>query len=181
MKIRIILLFFFLTTTFYRTGGFNIVFNTIQKVESKEKQNYTELYDKTIEYIKDHEGFVDTAYYCPALKKTIGYGHLITEKDSTLTKINKKQAEDLLKKDFDYAVKYVKSTTNLEGAKLLAMSHFVFCLGSGNFMKGPYKQIKNGKLPKIILEFCNYKKDSIIYKNQNLYNQRKWELAMFEI
>ncbi len=178
MKIRIILLIFFLLITFTRNNDLDISVVKIPKQEPKE--NYDNLYNETIEYIKNHEGFVDTVYNCAAGKHTIGYGHLLTEKDSTLTRINKSQATSLLKKDFNKAINFVKLMTDLKDSKLLSMGHFVFCLGSGNFMKGPYKQIKNGEIPTIILKFCNYKKDSIVYKSENLFKQREWELRMYK-
>lgn len=178
-KIRIFLLIYFIIhSSLYRRDI--LITSDFFKISNIPKDNYTELYNETIEYIKEHEGFSDTVYICPALKKTIGWGHLLTKKDSLLNKISKTQADELLKKDFNKAINFVKSKTNLEGSKLLAMSHFVFCLGSGNFMKGPYKQLKNNEEPIIILKYCHYKKDSLIIKSTNLYNQRNWELKMFK-
>jgi len=71
------------------------------------------MYDELKNRIKKHEGFRDTIYLDSLGKKTIGYGHLVTE-DGILPGIqySKKELDELFEKDFSTAL---KDTTKLVG------------------------------------------------------------------
>ena len=85
-----------------------------------------------VDLIKSFEGFSYTAYVCPAGVLTIGYGHTGSNLKSD-ARVNKQQAEILLKKDlerFEAAVeKLVK--IKLGQNQFDALVSFTFNLGSG--------------------------------------------------
>ena len=64
------------------------------------------MYDELKNRIKKHEGFRDVMYLDSLGKKTIGYGHLVTE-DGILPGIqySKKELDELFEKDFSTALK----------------------------------------------------------------------------
>jgi lysozyme len=64
------------------------------------------MYDELKNRIKKHEGFRDTIYLDSLGKKTIGYGHLVTE-DGILPGVqySKKELDELFEKDFLIALK----------------------------------------------------------------------------
>ena len=63
------------------------------------------MYDELKNRIKKHEGFRDVMYLDSLGKKTIGYGHLVTE-DGILPGIqySKKELDELFEKDFASAI-----------------------------------------------------------------------------
>ena len=69
------------------------------------------MYDELKNRIKKHEGFRDVMYLDSLGKKTIGYGHLVTE-DGILPGIqySKKELDELFEKDFLIAL---RDTTKL--------------------------------------------------------------------
>jgi len=139
-------------------------------------------YNETIEFIKQHEGFMPKAYYCSAGYLTIGYGHVIKKGENFSTPLTKAAADKLLKKDFDIALKAVKRTTNLSGSKELAMAHFVFSMGIGNFNRSTIKKdIKNNRpIDNSILKWSYYtNKNGQKVKSEVAYRLREWELKMY--
>ncbi len=64
------------------------------------------MYDELKNRIKKHEGFRDVMYLDSLGKKTIGYGHLVTE-DGILPGIqySKKELDELFEKDFSTALR----------------------------------------------------------------------------
>lgn len=64
------------------------------------------MYDELKNRIKKHEGFRDVMYLDSLGKKTIGYGHLVTE-DGILPGIqySKKELDELFEKDFLIALR----------------------------------------------------------------------------
>jgi lysozyme len=99
-----------------------------------------------IELIKRFEGFSPTPYFCPANYLTIGYGHVITEKDihitSKKTEISKLQAEEILRKDL---IKFENSISKLITASLTqnqfdALVSFTFNLGAGALQRSTLRQ-----------------------------------------
>jgi lysozyme len=64
------------------------------------------MYDELKNRIKKHEGFRDVMYLDSLGKKTIGYGHLVTE-DGILPGIqySKKELDELFEKDFSIALR----------------------------------------------------------------------------
>lgn len=144
-----------------------------------EKQQVTSInkYEKLANFIKSHEGLMLTPYYCPGNFLTIGYGHSI-KKGERLLSITKNQADSILMQDIKLAEKFVRSNTNLEGNKLLAITHFVFCVGSGNFIKSSlYQDIKNNRdIEQNLMKWCFIKGKF----NNNLKNQRLFELQLYK-
>lgn len=93
------------------------------------------VYEKAITLLKDFEGLRLSPYLCSANKRTIGYGHLI-KKDETnlLRKITAKEADDLLRKDFDsFLVPITKHFdspfTHLHDCELCGLALFAFNCG----------------------------------------------------
>lgn len=109
-------------------------------------------YDYSIETIKKWESFRPKKYKLFGLNY-IGYGHLLTKKD-TISILNEYQADSLLKNDFDKALKISKmDTLRLPNEKNMLVAMFVFNCGIGTF--------KRSKLLKLIKSRTN---DSIIEK-----------------
>jgi lysozyme len=55
-----------------------------------------------ITLIKKYEGFFPKKYICPAGYRTIGYGHIIKDKED-LNEVSEDEAEALLRKDIGIA------------------------------------------------------------------------------
>jgi lysozyme len=89
---------------------------------------------KGIDLIKVFESFSAYPYKCPAGKMTIGYGHVILLNES-IRKVDKKEAENILKKDVEIAEKGVNQYVNIElnQNQFDALVSFVFNIGIGNF------------------------------------------------
>lgn len=92
-----------------------------------------------VSLIKRFEGLAQKAYYCPAGKLTIGYGHVILPedrmgKDSVITE---QQAEVLLSKDLTLFEKGVTSLVKvpLTQGQFDALVSFAFNLGLGRLAK----------------------------------------------
>ena len=147
--------------------------------------DYQKEYERTIEFIKWHEGFANgKAYLCPGGYKTIGYGHVIL-KGETLSNLSKEQADSLLRVDFNKAIKSLKSDkkVNLNGAKKLAIAHFIFAKGIGSYYKSTLRKkiISNHKIDDEILRwvyYTNSKGEKV--KSSHLLKIRKWELKMYK-
>ena len=141
-------------------------------------------YERTIKAIKKQEGFANgKPYICPAGYLTIGYGHVIKEGE-TFIQLTEKQADSLLRVDFNKALSAVESSVKLEGSKKLAIAHFVFAKGIGSFNKSELRQkILNGEsIDDEMIKHCYYtnlKGERV--KSQHALNIRKWELRMFNL
>ena len=143
-----------------------------------------------IEKTKEFEGLVLTPYLCPALQKTIGYGHALKKKDKRFIKgITEEQADSILLTDIRSCITYTHNLTGLEGEKLLAISHFVFCYGS--IRPSVLRALKNGKHPKhalrqyvIIKKFIGYdangKKLYSITPSKHLEKMRQFEIDLWD-
>jgi len=141
-------------------------------------------YERTIAAIKKHEGFADgKPYICPGGHNTIGYGHLIKENE-TYTELSKKQADSLLRADFNRALLAVGTSVKLKGNKKLAIAHFVFSKGIGAFNNSELRvKIMNGQnIDDEIVKHCYYTdRNGQRVKSQHALNIRKWELNMFNL
>lgn len=104
-------------------------------------KEWNKAYAMIVDSIKLHEKFMPNPYICPGGQKTIGYGHAIKTTDCIAFPLSEQAADSLLKSDLNVAIEYVKRTTKLQHMQLLAMGHFVFCLGSGSFEKSTLKQL----------------------------------------
>ncbi len=146
--------------------------------------DWKENYEKTIEYLKEHEGFAGgKSYICPGGHKTIGYGHIILEGE-TFEELSEKQADSLLRVDFDKALKTVDKTVKLTGVRKLAIAHFVFAKGIGTFINSGLKEkIERGEsIDNDLLKWCYYKnRNGEQVKSQNALNIRKWEVDLYHL
>lgn len=101
-----------------------VVLNAVAKTTTQEG----------IDLIKKYEGFSSEVYLCPALKATIGYGHLVKEGES-FKKISKAEGERILKEDVRFAEEAVSRLVkvDLTQGQFNALVSFVYNLGEGNF------------------------------------------------
>lgn len=130
---------------------------------------YYEKYEETVDFIKKHEGFESCEYVIEGVR-TIGYGHTI-KKGEKFTCLTQKEAEDLLRKDFNLAINSIDRYLKLEGTRRLAIGHFVYCRGIGSFVKSKlYTKIKNGE-PLTESDFTTYR-----FKSARLYEWNLWKL-----
>ncbi len=151
-----------------------------QESESKQWNQY---YEEAIAEIKKHEGFANgEPYSCPAGHKTIGYGHVILKTDSFPAQITKQEADRLLRKDFNKAMRAAERLTDLTGNKKIAVAHFIFAKGVGRFMRSNLRQLVNNNKPidNEILKWCYYTKpNGTKVKSEYSYRIRVWELDMY--
>ena len=141
-------------------------------------------------FIKQYESCKLNAYVCPAGKKTIGFGHVVTDDLETITHI---QAEKLFNSDIKRAElsleSLLKLNVELTQGQYDALVSLIFNVGHGNLAKSrllkninKQKEINNAKWLKEIQkewDFYYAKKDGKTIKLQGLVNRREAELAMF--
>jgi lysozyme len=145
------------------------------------------LSNEVLASIKRFEGLRLTSYNCPANQKTIGYGHCIKSSDNISDTITVHQAENLLKRDFAECIKFVKEHvkgTSIEGKnnKVLALAHFVFNVGSGNFEKSTIlTAIRNGEfVAENLLKWVHYRdKDNNLVTSEYLRQIRQYEVDLY--
>ena len=138
----------------------------------------TYTWDSLITRIKSREGLMLEPYKCPAGYATIGYGHLITERDSSLLGgITEKQADSLLRQDLNYSKRWVKRNLKLKGTKLIAITNFCFAFGTSKLYRSTlYQKIQNGeKIDNEILRWVNINGSP----NKNLQEEREFELWLY--
>ena len=148
---------------------------------TKRKQVFDSLYNTTIEYIKVHEGFAGgKVYVCPGGYRTIGYGHLIRPGEY-FTSLNKRQADSLLRIDFNRAIACIDIPLSYN--KRLAIAHFVFTRGIGTFNKSKLREciINKQAIDIQIMRYCYYKDRTSNYiYSTNSYKMRKFELELWK-
>ncbi len=135
-------------------------------------------WDSLVTRIKSREGLILEPYKCAAGYMTIGYGHLITERDSVLLGgITEKQADSLLRKDLNYSKKWVKKNLKLKGTKLIAITNFCFAFGTSKLHRSTlYKRIQKGeKIDEEILRWVKINGST----NPNLQEEREFELWLY--
>ncbi len=162
--------------------GLKVKHLDLKKINEHSLNSWDKNYELAVEYIKQHEGFAGgKPYICPGGHNTIGYGHLI-KKTESFTILSKKQADSLLRSDFNKAIKLVEQYTDLKGAKKIAIAHFVFTRGIGTFLKSPLNELvkNNKKIDEEIVKWCYYRnKSGKRIKSTHALNIRKWELKMY--
>lgn len=152
------------------------------RIKIRKVFNWDEEYEKTIEFIKKHEGFADgKVYVCAGGYRTIGYGHKLLPGEN-FTQITKEEADSLLRADFNKALRALDRNVKLEGAQRLAMAHFVFAKGIGSFNRSTLKKriLNNQPIDDEIVRWCYYtnaKGEKV--KSDYLLKIRKWELEMY--
>ncbi|AFM03865.1 phage-related lysozyme (muraminidase) [Bernardetia litoralis DSM 6794] len=182
VKIVTLSIFVLFITSFNSSSNVLVVQTTINLDEEDEltengvKTYYT--WDSLITRIKSREGLMLEPYNCAAGYQTIGYGHLITERDSALIGgITEKQADSLLRKDLNYSKKWVKNNLKLKGTKLIAITNFCFAFGTAKLYRSTlYKKIQNKeKINEEILRWINING----LPNPNLQEEREFELWLY--
>lgn len=145
-------------------------------------QDWNENYENTIKFIKKNEGFAEgKAYICPGGYKTIGYGHVILEGE-TFQELTEKQADSLLRVDFNKAIKHVDQIVDLPGNRKLAIAHFVFTKGIGTFIKSNLKDkvLRGESIDEELLKMCYYtNRSGERIKSQLALKIRKWEIDLY--
>ncbi len=139
-------------------------------------------YEETINFIKKHEGFRALPYHCAAGVLTVGYGHAIKKGERFNHSISEFQADSLLRADYKIALKAVTRNTNLDGSKKLAIAHFIFAVGIGNFNRSSLKKsiIQGKPIDNIILKWSYYNTPGgKRIKSKVAYKLREWELNMY--
>ncbi len=140
-------------------------------------------YEEAIDFIKEHEGFANgEIYYDAAGNRTIGYGHLIKAGEEFPEKITKAEAENLLRKDFDRAIWHVENSTNLKGYKKIAMAHFIYARGVGNFLRSNLrKKIANNEpIEDELLRWVYYRNPGgELVESSYIKKIRLWEVEMY--
>jgi len=140
-------------------------------------------YEEAIEFIKKHEGFANgEMYYDAAGNRTIGYGHKIKSDEEFPERISMREAENLLKKDFDKAIWHVEKATNLKGYKKIAIAHFIYARGVGNFLKSNLRNkiITGEPIEEELLRWVYYKSvDGELIESAYIKKIRLWEIIMY--
>jgi lysozyme len=147
---------------------------------------YDKLYESVLQSIRKFEGLKLTSYCCPAGYKTIGYGHLIRDYEIIQDTITKEQAEELLIKDFENSINTVinllKYNRYKESEKTLALSHFVYNIGSGGFEKSTLLHLikENKPIRYEMLKWIHYRdKNNKLIISNNLINARLYEISLY--
>lgn len=96
---------------------------------------------QVIELIKHFEGFRSKVYLCPAGYKTIGYGHVLLEKDK-FQEVNSIEAEELLLQDLNKAAISVINNISimLTQGQFDALVSFTFNLGGAALQRSVLRQ-----------------------------------------
>ncbi|MCF6366845.1 MAG: lysozyme [Bacteroidales bacterium] len=147
------------------------------------KYQFEKGYEEAIGFIKSHEGFAGgKAYYDAAGIKTIGYGHRIKKGEIFPEKITRKEAENILRKDFDKAVWYAERETSVKGYKKIVVAHFIYAKGIGNFRRSTFKKKVDAKEPvdEELKKWCYYRgENGEPVRSEYIYKIRLWEIEMY--
>lgn len=191
MKVKIrtsVLILLFLSLTMSKTAtapDTRMMRSDIAEIvmENIRLKEWNEAYEKVILLIKEREGFVSTLYYCPGRILTIGYGHAVKPSETFILPITEESADSLLRIDFNEAIEFVRSTTNLEHYQLLAIAKFVYNVGSGNFYKSTLRQkiLKGEPIDSEIIKWVKITTNTGIVKSDWLLKSRQKELELFNL
>jgi len=99
---------------------------------------------RELELIKSFESFEPVRYICPAGYPTIGYGHVILDRED-LQKVTEAEAETLLLGDVAIAERSVYHLIKvpLEDCQFSALTSFTFNLGGGALQRSTLRQKVN--------------------------------------
>ena len=181
VKIVTLSIFVLFITSFVSSPNLVLVKKTMSLEEDDFTENQAKIvynWDSLITRIKGREGLMLEPYDCAAGYLTIGYGHLITERDSALLGgITEKQADSLLRKDLNYSKRWVKKNLKLKGTKLIAITNFCFAFGTSKLYRSTlYERIQKGeKIDEEILRWVNING----LPNSNLQEEREFELWLY--
>lgn len=171
-----------------------VVFAPVMAQKAKDTAKFDYLYEVCIADLKKQEAFVSTPYICLGGNKTIGYGHCFLVGE-TFKKITEKQADSILRCDFNKAIRLAQvEFSERSDSQLLAISHFIFSLGIGTFQRSDiYPLIKENKpIDDAILKYCRVPKrdkNGRIMKDKNgkkimvaipyIRKNREFELSLY--
>lgn len=154
------------------------------RFENNKIHEWNTNYQKTLNFIKKHEGFNNGATYIDlGGYATVGYGHVVLANETFSDTITEFQADSILKRDFQKAIRGVERLTDLEGNKKLAIAHFIYAKGIGAFSRSTLlKKIKaEEEVDSEILRWCHYKnRRGKLIRSEYSYKTRQWELALYK-
>lgn len=135
--------------------------------------------EKAAAIVREFEGLRLKAYYCPAGKLTIGYGHTLGVKEGDTC--TKEQAEEWLLEDLQKAADAVRKyvVVTLVENQINALASFIFNVGAGNFRESTLlKNLNRGWYDTIGQELMRwvYAKGEIL---GGLSRRRAAEAALF--
>lgn len=141
--------------------------------------------NRLVELVKRHEGLRLKAYYCPAGKCTIGYGHTATAKPGMA--ITEEVAELLLMRDLVLASESVDDmvTVPLTLNQFYALTSFVFNLGAKKAAKSTLvRKLNAGDYAGAAKEFARWvhaidPKTNRLIKLPGLVKRRAEETSLF--
>lgn len=134
-------------------------------------------------FLKRFEGFSSKAYICPGGRNTIGYGHVINEREVELKNqtIDEEIADALLRYDCKMVYEEMKELIHvpLEEHQLAALLSFCFNVGINAFKHSTLRaKINAGKLGEASKEFLKW--DKINGKSiKGLADRRREESNLF--
>ncbi len=173
------------STTTFETSLTNekVLKNQKVTIEFNRIREYDEAYQMLVDTLKWHEGFREAPYYCLADVLTVGYGHVIKDDDHFNYPLSKQEADSLLKSDLDWAIEFVRTSTDLEHLQLLAIAHFVFALGSGSFQRSTLRELIANDLPidREIVKWVHIRTKEGIIRSDHLVRSRRMELQLYNI
>lgn len=147
------------------------------------KYQFEKGYEEAVQFIKDHEGFAGgRQYFDAAGVKTIGYGHRIKNGEVFPERITQKEAENILRKDFDKAVWYAERETDVKGYKKIVVAHFIYAKGIGNFLKSNFRKkvLADEPVDEELKKWCYYRSpDGEMVRSEYIYKIRLWEIEMY--
>ena len=159
-----------------------LIIEEVERLQEIENE-WNVAYDAIVDTLKWHEGFRAGPYFCMAGVKTIGYGHVIKKGEHFDLPMSKETADSLLRADLNAAINYVKRTTDLEHTQLLAIGHFVYALGSGNFNKSTLKKriVADQPIDKEIVKWVHIRTKKGFVKSKYLHASRVMELNLYKL
>jgi GH24 family phage-related lysozyme (muramidase) len=208
-KINIyIIIFFSLIHLNFNTEYKQYNSKNIKSIEfniTNSKKEYNIMYDSVITFIKLHESFRSKKYHTgiDTDNYSIGYGHLIKEGEEIPEIISEGYATQLLKKDLNESIllSTIYSPILIKNKyKQLAIGHFIFAKGIGNYNKSTLKILvdNNKDISEEIITWCiitqttsniNYYKNkyeivsikgnTIKYKHPKMIENRMFELNIY--
>ena len=141
-----------------------------------------------IRLIKYYEGWSSKAYLCPALKMTIGYGHLIKKSEMDYYKgriLTEEEGESLLVLDLLGAVRTVRTLVypNLHQDQFDALVSFVFNFGYSNFKSSTLRKVvnrqKHHEVPGQLSRWIWVRGENGLYKSKGLIRRRQAEINLY--
>lgn len=131
-----------------------------------------EIPDTILKTIIFYEGFSATPYKLDN-HTYIGYGHLITNSNAVITKI---EAEISLKNDLTKLVNYFRNKEKFNKQQILALSMLAYNCGVYKVINYPiYKKILNNEFPDKWIDYCYFNNK----KHKKLSERRKFELLIY--